>query len=239
MGGTDCPKHGLQGFYEMCEHVHEKLEKGIFPNMLEVSVNHMKLCKSCWEKGNFQYFEKYDWEKIKHALSFEEQDSLTGGNYYQTLQKFHQSYTSLNRSMMCCVCFYEIKLKHARLNEEKDPFEAYEFTLLHENREVIDELNLYLKSNFSFEKRLNTFAAHKEAFYITPGTIVYPLEIVVYYVIDKSDQEKILKLLDAFFKNKRLSQRVIKFYEDEIKETYPDGGFSFKEGKLLAQHWIK
>ena len=50
MGAVLCDKHGQQGFYEMCEHVHDSLNQGIYPEMKEITLLNTLVCPDCYEK---------------------------------------------------------------------------------------------------------------------------------------------------------------------------------------------
>jgi hypothetical protein len=208
MGMLECRRHGIQGIYEVCQHIHEDLKAKFVPQMYTTSILPTHLCKFCWQKGRFQELNKIDMNVLT-ALPVSEAEAI--------VNKLTQELDSIQPTFSWCYeCFKEVELEFARANNKVDPFEAYEHTLLYENEATIRQLENYLLQNYKFENTRISLYTSTEALFIHSGGITHPLCITIYYVTQRSEQEKIITLIEDFFHNINLKQRRIQFYENEL-----------------------
>ena len=206
MGIINCPIHGRQSIYEMCEHTWESLENGIIPEMKELPVLHTKICSKCFEDNNVGELGKVTFGDISE-LSEEGQLIFS--------EKVSSIYDGLKRKVGCIECINQIRLAVAKRNGEDLPFEPFENTLMFKDSEKIEALREMLTSNCNFQKLQNPYTKNQHSFFITSGGITYPFSIKFYYVTAQEDQVKLLKLIDEFFENVPQKQRKISFYEAE------------------------
>ena len=235
MGVINCPIHGNLGFYEVCEHVWNDLEKEVFPEMKELPGVPVKICSDCYKRNNIKEIEVVPYEELS-KLDFEQ--------LAKEEEKIRSAYETINISSNCiCVeCLNYVQLVDTKRNGKELPFEPFENTLMHKDDEIIKRLEKTLSSNYKFRRSKSIFGGFRDAFYIRSGGISYPLLIMFYYVTKEQEQKLLLELIDNFFEDITQKQRQVRFYESEnwIVEVRENGSSTYKgEEKLLFEQLIK
>jgi len=233
MGIIKCKIHGIQGFYEVCEHIWEDFQKGVIPEMKDVPVFSTKICVQCYIDYNVKELGNRTFEDIlelpeDEQIKFEEKIGIKYGN--------------LNRRIICIECLNKLRIIDAKKSGKELPFEPFENTLMHKDEKTIKELKEMLTSNYEFQNFKMPYINTLKAFHITGGGISYPFSIKFYYVTRKEDQNKLLKLIDNFFKEIPRKQRKISFYEAENWIIEKDGNKTNEykgEEKLLLERIVK
>ena len=133
----------------------------------------------------------------------------------------------------CALCCKEIELAYARARRLLDPFEGFMKTLLYENKDVIEKLESFLRANYQFKKSKNRYLQeyNYDSLCVVSGSIIEPLKIMIYYVVEEQEQKYILKMINQFFEGIELNQRKVQFFEEETYE--------FSERKLLLEVIVK
>jgi hypothetical protein len=202
----ECIKHGMRDYCEVCSHVFNDLQNGEFPPTHTIRFfSLLKLCSHCYEAGQMQRFENTDiWETVDKPEK--EADAILK-DYEESSQRGSKTY------FYCMECFRTTELLSARKKGEKDPFIAYENTLTSSDEEIIDNLRKYLICNYPFKE--SDHITKGKALLIIPGKIDQPLQFIIYYVTEETEQKKVLSLIDNFFIGFEKKQRAVLFYEKE------------------------
>ena len=232
MGLIICDKHGGQGFYEVCEHLHSDLENGVYPEMKELPLLRVKICDDCYQRigANELPCISFD-ECINNVDSIsEEVEELASAKYKQ-----------INRFAICRICDLEIQLIWARRKGIKAPFEAFENTLTFTEKQTIDNLEKFLLEKFEFEQ--SVIVPDHKALFISAGHINQALTIEIYYVTELDKLNILINLIEEFFKDQNRNQRKIRFYEREnwIEKKSP-GGYKINsrgQEKIIQEILIK
>ena len=232
MGLVICNKHGEQGFFEVCEHLYNDLNKGVYPEMKELSLLRVKVCEDCYDRNEI---DKLPQISLSEVLT--DPEAVSEEEVYLAYTKYKQ----IKRFASCRLCAMEIQLQWARRQEKKDPFEAFENTITFSEKNIADELKKYLLENFEFQQSI--INPDSEALFIYLGHIGEPLLIKIYYVTDLNQQNILIKLIDEFFQKQDKKQRKILFHESEswIKGTTEAGYVTHHRGeeKILKEIIIK
>jgi hypothetical protein len=213
MGKIKCPIHGLQGFYEVCDHIWESFQNEIFPQMKELPTLSTKICKQCYENNNVEKLGK---------LTIEDLFSLPKTQQIIFEEKVSSIYDNLNRKIKCIECINSIRLIEARKKGVEIPFEPYENTLMHKDHKIVESLRNILNRTIESKKFRKYNLKSENLFHLKSGGISYPLSIKFYYITEKEDQEKLLKQIEDFFKDIPQKQRQVRFYESENWITKKD-----------------
>lgn len=232
MGLVICNKHGEQGFFEVCEHLYNDLNKGVYPEMKELSLLRVKVCEDCYNKYEIN---KLPLVSLSDVLN--DPDAVSDEDF----ELAHNKYKQIKRFVFCRICAMEIQLQWARKQGKKDPFDAYENTITFKEKNIAGELKKYLLENFEFQQSI--INPGSEALFIYPGHIGEPLLIKIYYVVVSNEQNMLIKLIDEFFQKQDKKQRKILFYESEswIKGKTDAGYITHHRGeeKILKEIFIK
>jgi hypothetical protein len=233
MGMIECKLHGLEGFYEVCEHIWEGLENESIPEIRVLPNLGTKICVRCFDENNAKEIPSFTIEELLEMPDSE----------VTNLEVLTSSvYGRLKRKGICCECFHEKQLKDARKHGKELPFEPFENTLLPKDRHVIARLEKMLKNHYAFEKSTGPYPSMLDAVFLRAGGIKKPFTIEFYYVVKKEDQDLLLGLIDKFFEDIRQKQRKVSFYESEnwITKQNPNGTGSYREeSKLLLEKIVK
>jgi hypothetical protein len=224
MGVVACRKHGLNGFYEICVHVHKAFRKNIIPEMHRLKFSQtIFLCAGCYEKENMQRFEGIDlYDEISKQMAAGKEDDPA---LEALAEAYYTAYRNIERRVICVDCYSDVQLAYARNHKLPDPFTAYEYTMTHENARQIKAFKKYLLDHYDFADSIVDPQKGRKALFISSGNVAQPLTILVYYVTDIVEQEKILWLVNNFFTGKKRYQRKIIFREKE-KWTPVENGFT-------------
>ncbi|AFM03724.1 hypothetical protein Fleli_1290 [Bernardetia litoralis DSM 6794] len=224
---TVCEKHGESGCLEMCKHLYKNLEKGVFLPFYTLPVYTIRMCTKCFEKYNMQ--ELVDTLSIDKKEVQEKKEKETGfykiaPDYYfesavlneknpKLLEKIKYTYHKINKKsrFKCQDCIDDIYFEYAKKNNLELPFEPFENTILHSDDKRI----------FKLENKINKYFGVKElditkcsrTCEIWSGSIRCPLLIKIYGATTQKEQDKIVKLIDKFFKKIPQKQRKVIFYE--------------------------
>lgn len=232
MGLIICNKHGEQGFFEVCEHIYSNFNKGVYPEMKELSLLRVKVCDDCYDRNEINKLPQislYDTLADPEAVSDKE------------VELAYTKYKQIKRFSFCRICAMEIQLQWARQQGKEDPFEAFENTITFREKNVADKLKKRLLEKYEFQKSI--INPDTEALFIYPGHIGEPLLIKVYYVTDLNEQNVLTKYIEDFFQEQNRNQRKILFYESEswIKGETTEGYETHHRGKekILKEVFIK
>ncbi len=206
MGRIICEDHGVQPFYEMCIHLFDALESGIWPEMKTLPIIDTYLCQSC--------FDEYRIEK-RPIFSLEDFSTLSTDQQEKIEKQITTIYDTLELKGKCVECVKAIQLQDTKNNNRPVPFQAFENTLMHREQATIDQLGEWLRSQFRFQKSKYILTNNDDALFIKSGAMTYPLSIKIYYVIDATEQMQILSLIEQFFETVPQKQRKVSFYEAE------------------------
>lgn len=229
MGIVSCEKHGLCGFREVCEHVYAAFRENVIPEICPVTFSQtIFLCPACYEKENMQRFEGIDfYDRISRLL---EEGTDNDAGLEALAETYYAAYRNIDRRVFCTDCYSDVQLAFARNNNLPDPFTAYEHTMTHEDSEQIETLKEYLLARYDFADSIVDPHTWKKALFISSGSVARPLNILVYYVTDTAEQEKILTLINQFFKGKERYQRSVVFREKENWMPYKKDTKGFISG---------
>ena len=225
---TQCKIHGESGIVEMCEHLYNDLEKGIYQTPIELPIKTTRMCSNCFEKYGVQ--EILDFIKLNiDSKEVEQLRSEQGGvwsiapkSYFEAdlleeknpyiLKKINFIYNEIakNRGWKCTSCIDQIRLDFARKNKLKLPFKPYENTLMDEEDKRISKLEKKLE-NYINPKKLPFSIENKKWFDIDFGSLRKPFTININGVEVKEEQQKILNIIDKFFQNITEKQRTVIF----------------------------
>lgn len=101
MGRIRCQKHGDGGFWEMCGHVYENLQRGVYPEMKNLAPFDIKLCTACYDSLIANEMPDID---IDDILEMSETESMAID------KTFTRIYNKIpRRSVMCYACIQEVK----------------------------------------------------------------------------------------------------------------------------------
>ena len=100
MGIYVCPKHGRQGFYQTCEHIYSKLEKGEKPEMFPIPLHNSKICKKCYDGAEL--------EKYKN-LTGPNLIDLPMDQFQKVDQLLAKAYNATIKYIVCLKCEKEFK----------------------------------------------------------------------------------------------------------------------------------
>ncbi len=233
MGIILCETHGSQGFREVCVHIWNELAKKNFPIMRTLPGYNVKICNKCYQENNVGELQK---------ITFDELLDLPDEEFIKFKEKYSPKYKNLDRRCKCIECIRQIELINTIKNGEDPSFEPFENTLMYKDTKIIEQLREVLTSHFEFPKSQNNYNKSVDAFFMRSGGVSYPFSIKFYYITEKKDQNKLLKLIDGFFETIPQKQRHISFYEFEnwITEELEIGIRRYKgEEKLLLENMIK
>lgn len=233
MGRIQCPIHGHQGIAEICTHLWKGFQNQTFQKTRKIPVLGTWVCENCFTKNKAQELEGIKLEDI-FKMSKDQQDQLE--------KEISLQYEHINKKIECIECLNTFRLNAAKKNGEQFPFEPFENTLMYKDNEKIETLKKMLLSNFKFQKSKIPYFNHFDSVFLKSGGISYPFSITFYYVINKEDQIKLLKLIDDFFEQIPQKQRKISFYESEnwiIEKTANSTTESKGKEKLLLEKIIK
>jgi len=235
MGIITCSVHGNQGFYEVCEHIWGDFEKGVFPEMKEISMLGTKICNNCYLRFENE-IKQFDGLSFERVLDFNEKEQLNIEN------KVSLIYDSIKTKLKCTECVNQIRLIDAKRNGEEPSFEYYENTLMYKDIDIINRLKQVLIRNYQFQKSRIPFISSFDAFHIASGGVSYPLSIKIYYVTQEQDQKKLIRLINDFFEKIPQKQRKISFYESEnwIIEKSKNGIHQYRgQEQLLLEQIVR
>ncbi|BDS11533.1 hypothetical protein [Aureispira anguillae] len=218
-----CTKHGTQGFQEMCSHLFKKIKDLEYPKIYTLPIWDLKVCKDCYEKHAIHKL-----EDLKD-LFFCDLPEMEVSQAIKIEKRTYPIYEKIDRQIYCLECINEARLHQARKDGNKEPFTPYEKTLIYKDKPKIDELKALLKSKFTFKKVwVDELGLELSSCLIVPGSISYPLKVIIHHIEDQYTQNRILDTIDSFLKSKKLKQRVVFFYKEYVFES---GNNAFQKGK--------
>lgn len=230
MGKIECELHGDHGIVEVCQHIWEDFQNEMVTEMLEIPILKTQICKKCFTNTNVSEIGEIDFEDLIR---------LPKEKIIQLEKKIITKYDHIIRKGLCTECIKSIKLFNARKNGMPLPFEPFENTLLHKDGDKIESLKNILLSNYDFQNFKNPYLKKQKALILRGGGISYPLSISMYYVTDQEDQNRLLKLIEDFFKDIPQKQRKISFYESDNWISEEEGntvrGYSGEKILLLEK----
>lgn len=213
MGVIKCDKHGYIGFYEICVHLHEVYKQKMYQKANEIPLVFTWVCDECAKNVRLEELNDMKGMQIDDLTHLPEEEMLVFSD------RASEKYDQIDRHIACVHCYLETKLKHDRALGIRDPFFVYEKTLLYQDATTIDKLRAYLVANYTFApfQVYDHFQQYyAEALIIQSGNLSHPLNIDIYYVTDKTEQEQILTLINRFFADIPQKQRKIRFIEKEV-----------------------
>ncbi len=219
MGIIRCKVHGVQGFYEVCEHIDAALSAGT--KLRSIRILEVEVCETCEDRYDLARFmdeEFPDWSNDAEV-----------------------QYKTLNATSKCrCVqCIAAVELSSTRVNGGPDPFPPYERTLTYLQQDIVERLETALLGAFEF--RQSVVDPSRKALWVRYGAITRPLTITIYYVTERSHQDAILQWLERFFERFPQRQRRVLFYGAENWKEVPAeppaiSAFTRGPEELLWQH---
>src|SRR5690606_9735371 len=129
MGLVICNKHGEQGFFEVCEHLYNDLNKGVYPEMKEFPLLRVKVCEDCYDRNEVN---KLPQISLSDVLNDPETVSE------EEAELAYTKYKQIKRFVFCRICAMEIQLQWARKQGKKDPFDAFENTITFSEKNIAD-----------------------------------------------------------------------------------------------------
>lgn len=225
MGLTRCKKHGLQGFREVCEHIHEEYSQNIYQPHLDFELAEfysITLCDKCWKLYDLDRFKKFAELTFDEFLDMEEEKAKPMEDEWSKV------YNAVNRRAWCVQCISEIHINHARKNGEPLSFPIFEKTLTFANQSEIEELKQKLIEKFNFQNQSYSPIPHTASpnceprhqssprIFITAGALTYPMTVSIYSIIFEDKQNEIADFIEYFFKSKEFNQVKIEFYGHSV-----------------------
>lgn len=228
MGRVKCKKHGSQGFYEVCNHIRESLNNGIYPNFIKANIVNVLVCNECYNK--------YKGDEIKE-FEIEEIIDLPEAQVRKIEIQFDEIYNSIKRSIVCSACMWELEINHSRRSGKEDPFNAYDKTLLYENKNRIKELGNSLRATFEFGRSKHPLV-DTDLLSLIYGTIKNPFHIKIYEKTKLEEINEIRSFISSYFEGEELYQRKITFLKSE--NWIHEGGTIYRgEQEIIFEEIIK
>lgn len=181
MGLMKCKKHGYSGFREVCVHLYEVYEQGVYQEANEIPVLATLICDECAKNVRLDELDDMKGMWLDELNKLPEEEQLI------CIDRAGEKYDQIERRIACIHCYTETKLKHDRALGIRDPFFVYEKTLLYQDEVTIDKLRAYLMANYNFAPpQADDYRRQhdKEALTILWGNLFRPLSIDIYYVTD-------------------------------------------------------
>lgn len=249
MGIIICKKHGYQGFYEICGHLHDKYRQNIYREYFNFSVSEwhkILVCDECWKTHNLDRFQKYP------KISFDEFIESKEAQAKQIADEWKTVYESINRRGICTQCLAELEIKNAREKGKAEPFPVFEKTLTRKHKKKIREIENLLISNLGLERfslnsrhaAENLYAQPKNspAVFVRAGAFTYPLHISIHSVASEIQQNEIIEFTEKVFEKEEYNQLKITFRGNNIygKKSLPDDNFSYSvsQGEILREVYL-
>lgn len=245
---TQCPEHGETGIVEMCEHLSESLENGIYQPFFEVPVQTTRLCLACFDKYKLKDFLKSinvtaeTIDELREKLKGTDEIEQNKDWYHAVLRhpdpkllkraKFIYRKVMEKRGWKCVDCIDGIYIDYARKNNLQLPFEPFENTLFtdmyHDKRVLALEARL--------DKVLNLekvhFSEREKDYRIESGSFRKLFTIKIFGVESEKEQQDVLKTIEDFYKKIPQKQRIVIFrtkliwvYDEEDKRKYGQSEF--------------
>lgn len=189
-----CRVHGFQPGTQVCEHVDAGLRSGqVIPRAFVIE---LEVCEECMRRHDLGRFA--DEERFP---------------YWSEAAEAAYRRASPGSASCCAECIAAAELAFARTNGLPDPFAAYERTLTALDEGLVVRLRTDLLAAFSFERSL--VEPEQAAVWVAYGGLTYPLEIKIYYVVERAQQDAILGWLDRFSEDIPKRQRRVVFIRAE------------------------
>ncbi len=230
---TNCETHGDVSCLEMCNHLYSNLEKGIFSSFYNLPVYKIRMCKACFvkykvekiidsikiEKGSIELKKKQEKGIYQIAPDYHFEIKILEDKHPEILREIQHIYTELNKEsgFECVKCIDKIQLDYARENDFELPFEPFENTIIHNGNKDINKLEKILEKQVKMkgvhlEQSTNSYEMQR-SYQVWAGSVKFPLTIKIYGFTKEEEQNKLLDLIEDFFKNISKKQRKIIFYE--------------------------
>jgi hypothetical protein len=213
-----CPDHGSLGYAVVCQHVANAIHYlsygcyhwiGVRASFIEP----MLVCEDCLSTYRL---ERFTLENIRDICNFNQEEPP------EYIEDFLNAYKLiLGSTTVCSECLAVAQVTQARKEGKDEPFPIYGKTITTNHRELLQDLKTLLLGQIPIPMSIQPSIApsfSQPALFLNPGAYTRPLEIVIYYILNERDQQKLLTVIDEFFQYQHLNQVVIKFYEAEVWE---------------------
>lgn len=110
MGVIICRKHGRQGFDEVCGHLHELYERGLYSPGRKFrlgGVYVIRVCDQCWARHDLDRFERFS------AMDVDEFLDLSDEEIEPIEKEWQKVYEAVGRRLWCLRCLTEIQVSRA------------------------------------------------------------------------------------------------------------------------------
>jgi len=257
MGVLDCPKHGYQGWYTVCQHINTliKVQDQIKDAHLVIIYNKPYLfCQTCLQKLNPKHSVFVnDAYKLESFISTAKKDLESLFYSKEDLAEYNRSlvdiaYDDIGVTGFCHECFAEMRIRQARREKKEDPFFVFENTLTCNDIAEYDELKRELEKRFSLVDTFDLvdsidcadnvkleYERLKHPLYdMIFGTYDYPFTIRVFGAYSQQQQDAIATFILQFLENGKHNQLKIVFHE---KVNARRDGASFETKVIREEHY--